>query len=60
MTVIKVVYFVLQRHLKKPEQDILHDKHAMKVQSYFNVLGKVGLIPLLHKQFCFYLSIKKK
>ena len=31
----------------------------MKVQSYFNVLSKVGPnspYPLLHKQLCFYLN----
>ena len=61
MTVIKVVHFVLQRHLKKTKQDILHDKDAMKMQSSFNLLSKVGLtLPLLHKQLFASTSVMKR
>ena len=61
MTEIEVVNFILQRLLKKPEQDIVYDKDAMKVQSYFNVLSKVGLIfPYYMKNFASISEIKKE
>ena len=57
MTVIKIVHFILQRHLKKTRTDVLHDKDAMKVQSYFNVLSNH---PVLNMQSCSYISNEKK